>query len=378
VKDDAGEWTAVYGSWRRSRKAADREERELLGRRDRGSLAPTRGETLDGYLTDEWLPSVSKVSPKSGKPLSPTTRSRYLYEIGKIRPIIGSVRLADLRDPHVERLRDELLDADLAPQTVASVMKTLGQALKRAAIRGYIARNYADPDAVARPSGKPREVPVVTAERARELLDACRDVEPWDAAAHLALGLSLRREEALGLSWESVDLDARMLRVERTLVYDGGVHWGPPKTAAGERGIPIPEFVAAALRRHRRAQNERRLLLGEAWCRDVRAIEEIGGSDFAGDARSVVLDFGLGEPFNPSTFSIYWGRFARERGFGDLASYHALRHGCAHLLLAGAVPDAVALEILGHADPAILRRYQAVDPRLKIEAMRKLDELLGE
>jgi hypothetical protein len=52
-------------------------------------------------------------------------------------------------------------------------------------------------------------------------------------------------------------------------------------------------------------------------------------------------------------------------------------HACAHLLLAGGVPDAVALEILGHADPAILRRYQAVDPRLKIEAMRKLDDLLG-
>lgn len=189
--------------------------------------------------------------------------------------------------------------------------------------------------------------------------------------------MSLRREEALGLSWEMLDLDAGMLRIERTLVYDGEIHWGPPKSASSKRGIPLPDFVAAALRRHRKTQTERRLLLGEAWCEDVRSITEIGGREYAGEGRSVVLDFGLGEPFNPSTFSISWGRVARKRGFADLASYHVLRHGCAHLLLAGGVPDAVALEILGHADPAILRRYQAVDPRLKIDAMRKLDELLG-
>ena len=57
--------------------------------------------------------------------------------------------------------------------------------------------------------------------------------------------------------------------------------------------------------------------------------------------------------------------------------FHELRHGAATLMLAAGVPDAVAIEMMGHRDTRILHRYQKVVDRLKREAATRMDELLG-
>ena len=59
-------------------------------------------------------------------------------------------------------------------------------------------------------------------------------------------------------------------------------------------------------------------------------------------------------------------------------TFHTLRHGAATLMLAGGVADAVAISVMGHADTAILRRYQDVVDELKQDAATKMDQLLGE
>lgn len=274
--------------------------------------------------------------------------------------MIGSVPLKNLRAGHVEQLRDALLDAGLAPQTVADHLAFLGRALHRAETRGKIGRNVADAAIVDRPTGRTRDFVVITPERGKQILAAARGTDPWDAAVALALGMSLRREEVLGLGWGSVDLEADTVRIERTLTYaDGNLHFGDPKTDAGERTIPMSPLVRDALRRHRKAQSERRLLYGEAWRVD----------------HDLVVDYGDGSPWLPPTFSTYWARFARANGFAGV-SFHTLRHGAATLLLAGGAPDAVAAAIMGHADTRILRRYQEVLDELKIDATSRLAALL--
>ncbi len=365
VRDDEGRWSVVYGPWTISKPRAQRDERQLLRRRDDGSLTSARGVTLAGYLEREWLPAVTKVS-KRGGPLAPTTWARYEQAVGRIAASIGKVRLTQLRASHVERLREELLaTGTLAPQTVADVLRVLSQALARATARGLIGRNHADASIVNRPVGEPGKFAVVTPELGKQILGAARSADPWDAAAHLALGMSLRREEVLGLGWEHVDLEARILRVRRTLTYAGkALYWGPPKSAAGKRDLPIPGFVAEALRRHRAAQLRRRLLLGEAW-------------PLEGVIDDLVVDKGDGGPWLPPSFSTYWARWAEGQGFGQV-TFHGLRHGTATLLLAAGVPDRVVAEIMGHADTRILRRYQEVVPELLADASARLEALLAD
>lgn len=194
---------------------------------------------------------------------------------------------------------------------------------------------------------------MITPSLGQQILAAVHGEDPWDAAVHLALGLGLRREEVLALQWDDV---GETVTVARTLTAaKGELHFGPPKSAAGERELPVPGFVAAALRRHRKAQGERFLAVGLP-------------------RPELVVDRGDGGPWFPASFSTAWRRFAKGHGFKGV-TFHGLRHGAASLLLSAGVPDAVALSVMGHADTRILRHYQGVAEELKKDAAERIDAL---
>jgi integrase len=263
--------------------------------------------------------------------------------------------LRDLRTSHVVRLRDRLLtEATLAPQTIADILPVLSQALSRAEAKGYVGKNVASAQLVNRPVGERPSFDLIDAATAAMILEAVEGTDPWDVAVHLALGLGLRREEALALRWGDLD---DSVHVRRTLTFAAGeIHFGPPKSAAGERDLPIPDFVGRALRRHRAAQAERLLMIGLQ--------------------PDLVVDNGIGSPWLPASFSTGWRRFAATQGFVGIG-FHTLRHGHATLLLAGGVSDAVAIKLMGHADTKILRRYQEVVDELQRDAAMRMDRLLG-
>jgi integrase len=301
-------------------------------------------------------------------------------------PHLGKVKLDDLRAGHVERVRDELLKT-LAPQTVGDVLRVLSQALRKAQARNLIRMNWAEGSVVDRPTGDPKPLVVITPELGRRILAAVTSEDPWDAAVHLGLACTLRRGEVLGLRWGDVDFGDERLAVNRSLTYaeypDGDdppenptvrwmwerkLHFGPPKSKAGARTMDLPCTVAQALLRHKARQNERRLKLGAPW------------TDL-----DLVVDRGDGLPWEPSEFSKRWRQFAQGRslygrtrmGETALVTFHGLRHGAATLMLAGRLPDRVVIDVMGHADTRILRRYQDVIPELRREAATVMDVLLS-
>lgn len=104
--------------------------------------------------------------------------------------------------------------------------------------------------------------------QARALLDAARGARN-EALYVVALHTGLRQGELLGLKWADVDLSGETgrLSVRRSLKkVEGGLAFGPPKNGASRRGVPLNRTAAAALRDHRRRQNEERLRTpGDAW-----------------------------------------------------------------------------------------------------------------
>lgn len=74
----------------------------------------------------------------------------------------------------------------------------------------------------------------------------------YRALVLLATFTNLRWGEAVALRRKDVDLKARTVRVERTLVEVTGkpLHFGPPKTEAGARTVPIPAIVLPELKEH--------------------------------------------------------------------------------------------------------------------------------
>ena len=88
----------------------------------------------------------------------------------------------------------------------------------------------------------------------REVLAAAEDVDTRNAGLVWVLAMAgLRVGEVLALKGEDVDLAAGTLRVAGSMSRREGLRG--PKTAAGERTIPIPFALVDRLRRHRDEQS---------------------------------------------------------------------------------------------------------------------------
>ena len=132
-----------------------------------------------------------------------------------------------------------------------------------------------------------------------------------------------------------------------------------PKSHRSTRALCLPAFTVEALRRQRRAQTERRLLLGKAW-----------------NKTDLVFDGGHGLPVRPDGFSKRFAKAAREAGF-DL-TFHGLRHAHASLMLAAGVDLKVTSDRLGHSSISFTAdTYSHVISMLDREAAEKLDALMA-
>jgi len=192
-----------------------------------------------------------------------------------------------------------------------------------------------NPSAAVRPPrpGRPA-LKVPTADEMRTLVQAAQ-ATPYGLPVLIAASTGMRRGEIMDLHWTDVDLDAGLLRVRQG------------KTPRSRRTISLPPSTVAALRRHRKGQNERRLLCGEAWQDD-----------------DLVVDRGDGGPVHPDTVTHAFAEIAEAVGLADVR-LHDLRHGFATTLLAAGVNVKVVSEALGHASTAFtMDVYQHVLPTM--------------
>ncbi|MBI3911571.1 MAG: site-specific integrase [Armatimonadetes bacterium] len=198
------------------------------------------------------------------------------------------------------------------------------------------------------------ERPFLSPEELGRLLEGVRG--DWLYLPALLAGVAgLRRGEVLALRWADVDFRAGTLIVRQTLGADG--RFAEPKSRESRREITLPAFLLAELQRHKAAQAEHRLQVGDAWT----------------DRGFVVAD-GLGNPRSPGSLTHAFAELTARAGLPKI-TFHDLRHVNATLLLLAGVPDKVASERLGHCDTQITRDlYQYVLPRMDEEAARKTDD----
>jgi integrase len=82
----------------------------------------------------------------------------------------------------------------------------------------------------------------------------------------VALGVGLRKGEALGLRWSDIDMKAGRLHVRQSLQRQaGGLVFVEPKTHRSRRTVPLPLVCQSALRAHKLRQSQERLACGPYW-----------------------------------------------------------------------------------------------------------------
>jgi len=335
----------------RTRAQVARKLRALQGQRDAG-VVPNAGRspTVAAWL-DHWLDNIAahKVRPRTLQGYRGMVRHR-------IAPALGHHRLDRLQPEHVEEFYAAMRSEGVLP-TALQCHRILSRALKVAMQRGKVSRNVCG--LVDAPSLARTEIQPLTATEARALLDAAtgtRNAARWS----VALSLGLRQGEALGLTWDAVDLVAGLLTIRQALqrLTGSGLVMVEPKSSAGRRSVALPAPLIEGLKSHRAAQLEERLQAGSEW-----------------QDHGLVFAQPNGKPIDPRADNRAWKALLLAAGVRD-ARLHDARHTAATLLLLQGVDNRVVMEILGHSQLSMTARYQHILPELARDAADRMGKAL--
>jgi len=196
-----GRRKAIYG---RSRDEVRRQLANALYSRQAGTLTDSRSQTVGQFL-DFWLTDVAKPSVRVW-----TYRGYEVHVRLHLKPWLGNIALDRLEPSHVQALLNRKLTEGLSPKSVRYIRGTLRTALQQAVRWGYLSRIAAS--LVDGPRSEPYEIKPLDGAEARQLLNALAG-DRLRALYSVALTMGLRQGEALGLSWQDIDLSGGYIHV---------------------------------------------------------------------------------------------------------------------------------------------------------------------
>ena len=255
-----------------NKEKADADQVETRKRIKDGTYSHDRGQTVGEYLT-AWL------AARAAEGIAPTTFANYASAINAhLIPNLGSIRLGQLRTHHIQAMVTAISTAPgkrgrpPGPGRIGDIVTVLSGALDAAVRLDLVARNYAQNVTLPRVA-KPKPVDL-----GRDVLATFLKHITGDRLACMWILLALyptRRSEIIGLRWPDIDRAERRIAINQALTPAVGLHlcpycgarhrarhFGPPKTAAGERVLPLVEVVDAALLAHRVRQDKERAAFG--------------------------------------------------------------------------------------------------------------------
>jgi integrase len=239
-------------------------------------------------------------------------------------PAFGGLKLKDLAREDVQKLYSRKRDQGLSAASVRRIHDVLRSALNHAVRWGLIGHNVCKE--VSPPRVPAPEVRPFSKEEAKRFL-AAAEADRHHALYKLGVTTGARWGELNGLFWSDLDLDRRVMRVQRALVRGyGGYTFEEPKTRGSRRSVGLTRMGVDALLRHREGQSA-------------------GGLPADGDAP--VFTNAAGKPIHQSNFiRRSFKPLLKRAGLPDTTWHAATRHSCTCiLLLEGVNPKSVAMQM---------------------------------
>ena len=241
------------------------------------------GKQTVGEFLNDWLNTVkADVSPATYISYEATVRLH-------LTPALGNIQLAKLGAPHVQRMKQEKLEAvreggpgirkaiegqpapepqHLSSATVKYCLVVLRMALDRACKLDLVPRNVAL--LVDFPKVVEAEIEPFTPEQAMKFIEATKG-HRLGALFSAALAIGVRKGEALALKWSAIDFERGTLAVRLALQRlkmpgeeKGRLLLKEPKRSS-KRTINLPRVCVSALLEHRAIQEQERRLAGTRW-----------------------------------------------------------------------------------------------------------------
>jgi integrase len=333
----------VYGA---TKGEAQTKLREAVNAKATGTLVIT-GLTVEAWLW-HWLDNIAEVRPQTYRGYKSKIRA-YLV------PHLGRHKLSSLQPDHIRLMYREMREKGLAEASLRQTHAILARALKVAMQEGKIARNPIE--AVKPPSTKTKRRAQLSVAQARSVLGATDDARWW-----LAVFYGMRQGEVLGLRWCDVDFETGQMYVNQTLQKDrdGRLFFGPPKSDAGERVVPLVPVMAARLKlRHTEVGSP------PPWSEEL----VFGHPKKPGRPRDSKKDW--------EAWRVLLEAASTDEDKLPKVSLHSARNTAASLLEAADVPPRLVGQIIGHSNVKQTEHYQHAAAEQMLTALEAGASLLS-
>jgi integrase len=332
----------------KTRKNVLQKIRQLRKEQEHGISPNIKEETVKQYLL-RWYQNPS---------LRPTSIDSRRVNIERIVPYIGGVKIRSLKPSQIQHVYDSLGER-LSTSSVVQTHSLLRKALSDAVKEGTIIANPID-RVINTPKVERKEMASLKQNEVSTLLHLDNE---WQPLWTVLIGTGMRLGEALGLQWQSVDLDLGSLVIRRTLqkITGRGLVYQNPKTDKSRRTIFLPDLVLKAFKRHRTRQFEKRLQVAADWINE-----------------DLVFPNEWGKPLEPTRVNRALKKSLHAVGIKHHIRVHDLRHTSASLALRRGIAGKVVQEMLGHSNySTTMDIYSHVDPDMHKEASKQMNEALG-
>ena len=320
-----------------------------------------RSITLAKY-TELWFQTIAP-----GK-LAKSTLARERQDIDRFLPVLGNLKLTELRPEHFRQLyanlrkvKNQKTGKPLSECTVEGVHACLCGILSDAMEGGFLDHNPAW--RTYRYAGKKKEKAIADEATTQRLITALEEESlKYETYFKLIIATGMRRGECCGLQWGDINWQERSIHIQRNVVKVTGedIIVKETKTVAGDRYVYFSLEMESLLKEFQREC---------AWETETYDGRELETSDY------IFRRHGYRLPMTPTTFTWRFKLILKKHGLPAALNVHSLRHTNASLLIAGGADVATVAGLLGHSQPSTtLDIYTHAFDKNKKAASRVLQE----
>lgn len=339
-KDEFGKpkqkWISTGLRVNNNKTKAKIEMKKILKNLDLPTQIEQNKEITQDILFVDFLNSYLQVKKQQVEPI---TINAYTKQASCISNYFKNMRikLKDLKPYHIEGFYRTLYERGLSGNSVLHYHILIRECLQYAFKNDFVNFNVADK--VDRPKTEGYKASFYSIEEIEKLFDCIKDNE-CKLPIMLTAMYGFRRSEVLGLKWEAIDFENKLVYVKHKIVetrLDGKRYIqmsDKMKTKTSNRTLPLLPQAEELLLKQKALIEVNKQMLGKSYNKKYL--------DY------VCVD-NLGRLILPNRLTHNFIKIIKRNQLRHIR-FHDLRHSCASIMLKNGVPMKQIQEWLGHAD----------------------------
>lgn len=339
-KDEFGKpkqkWISTGLRVNNNKTKAKIEMKKILKNLDLPTQIEQSKEITQDILFVDFLNSFLQVKKQQVEPI---TYNAYTKQASCISSYFKNMRikLKDLKPYHIEGFYRTLYEKGLSGNSVLHYHILIRECLQYAFKNDFVNFNVADK--VDRPKTEGYKASFYSIEEIEKLFDCIKDNE-YKLPIMLTAMYGFRRSEVLGLKWDAIDFENKLVYVKHKIVetrLDGKRYIqmsDKMKTKTSNRTLPLLPQAEELLLKQKALIETNKQMLGKSYNKKYL--------DY------VCVD-NLGRLILPNRLTHNFIKIIKRNQLRHIR-FHDLRHSCASIMLKNGVPMKQIQEWLGHAD----------------------------